>query len=97
MTQHRDLAAAIRRAVFDRIESDRTLVSCNVEQAIEDALILHAAGRSGPLVDVADPITAAAAELINAIVKTILIDVQPRMLQTAIYKLRDRLLEAGIR
>lgn len=55
MTQHRELATAIRCAVFDKIESDGMLVSSGVEQAIEDALILHAAkgdrAESGPEVE----------------------------------------------
>ena len=48
MTQHRELAVTIARAVFDKIEGDRMLVSSSVEQAIEDQLILHAAKGGQP-------------------------------------------------
>jgi hypothetical protein len=42
-TPTRELANVIARAVFDKIEVDRMLVLNNIEQAIEDALILHGA------------------------------------------------------
>ncbi len=48
MTQHRELAVTIARAVFDKIEDDRMLVSSNIEQVIEDQLILHAAKGGQP-------------------------------------------------
>lgn len=46
MTQRRELAATIARAIFDRIERDRTLILQNVEEVVRDALVLDQARQS---------------------------------------------------
>lgn len=43
MIQHRELAATIARAIFDRIERDRTLILQNIEEVIRDQLAIEEA------------------------------------------------------
>ena len=54
MTQHRELATAIARKIFDRIERDKTLILQNVADEIHDALVLEDAKHPKVIVSV-DP------------------------------------------
>lgn len=54
MTQRRELATAIARKIFDRIERDKTLILQNVADEIHDALVLEDAKQPKVIVSV-DP------------------------------------------
>lgn len=51
MTQHHTLAATVARAIFDRIERDRTLILQNIEEVIRDQLAIEWASQNGWHVD----------------------------------------------
>lgn len=47
MTDKCNLAATIARAIFDRIERDRTLILQNIEEVVSDQLAIEGAKRCG--------------------------------------------------
>ncbi len=61
MTDKRNLAATIARAIFDRIERDRTLILQNIEEVVSDQLAIEGAKRRGD--PAAETIQARAARL----------------------------------
>lgn len=95
MTAHRSLAAALGARVRERIATDRMINSDNINEAIFDGLVLHAA-KGEPQRTVSQEVYDAAVELISMVISdTMLLTGTPRKVSNAIEKIYRALLRGG--
>lgn len=97
MTQARELAAALRARVLDRIEDDRAINSANVEEAILDGLLLREAKTpSQSVAGSAQEVYDAAAAMMSLLLSdTALLLAIPRKASDALEQVYRALLRTG--